>query len=177
MKKIKLLDKNSMSKIIKRLAHEIVENNENHKKVAIVGIRTRGDVIAKRIFKEIKQITKKEFNRGTLDVTFYRDDFSSNWGSPKVGPSDITFDVNDINIVLIDDVLYTGRTIRAAIEELFSFGRPSSIQLAVLVDRGHRELPLKANYVGKNYPTANKEHIHVYVKDIDDSEEVCLIKY
>ena len=177
MKKIKLLDKNSMSKIIKRLAHEIVENNENHKKVAIVGIRTRGDIIAKRIFKEIKLITKKEFNKGTLDVTFYRDDFSSNWGSPKVGPSDITFDVNDINIVLIDDVLYTGRTIRAAIEELFSFGRPSSIQLAVLVDRGHRELPLKANYVGKNYPTANKEHIHVYVKDIDDSEEVCLIKY
>ena len=177
MKKIKLLDKDSMSKIVIRLAHEIVENNKSNKEIAIVGIRTRGDIIAKRVCKHIKQISNQSFEVGTLDVTFYRDDFSSNWGSPKVGPSDITFDVNNMNIILIDDVLYTGRTIRAAIEELFSFGRPASIQLATLVDRGHRELPIKANYVGKNYPTENKEHVHVYVKDIDGKDEVCLIKY
>ena len=142
MKKVKLLDKDTMSKIVKRLAHEIVEGNKDCENFEIVGIRTRGDIIAKRVCNYIKKITNKSFKTGTLDVTFYRDDFSSNWGSPKVGPSDITFDVNKMNIILVDDVLYTGRTIRAAIEELFSFGRPSSIQLTVLVDRGHRELPI-----------------------------------
>ena len=161
-----------------RLSHEIIENNNNLDNIAIVGIRTRGDIIAKRIVQLIKKITKRNnIISGTLDVTFYRDDFSSNWGSPKVGPSDITFDGNNINIILIDDVLYSGRTIKAAIEEIFSFGRPSSIQLGVLVDRGHRELPIKANFVGKNIPTSEDEHVHVFVKEVDDKEEICLIKY
>ena len=173
-----LVDKKAISNIILRLSHEIIEKNNNLENLAIVGIRTRGDIIAKRIVKLIKGITKREnIISGTLDVTFYRDDFSSNWGSPKVGPSDITFDVNDMNIVLIDDVLYSGRTIKAAIEEIFSFGRPSSIQLGVLVDRGHRELPIKANFVGKNIPTSEDEHVHVFVNEIDDKEEVCLMKY
>ena len=153
MKK-QLADKKIISNILLRLSHEIIEKNKKFDKIAIVGIRTRGEIIAKRIAEQIKQITKSQnIICGTLDVTFYRDDFSSNWGSPKVGPSDITFDVNDMNIILIDDVLYSGRTVKAAIEEIFSFGRPSSIQLGVLVDRGHRELPIKANFVGKNIPT------------------------
>ena len=173
-----LADKKVISNMLLRLSHEIIENNNNLDNIAIVGVRTRGDVIAKRIVQLIKKITKRNnIISGTLDVTFYRDDFSSNWGSPKVGPSDITFDVNNINIILIDDVLYSGRTIKAAIEEIFSFGRPSSIQLGVLVDRGHRELPIKANFVGKNIPTSEDEHVHVFVKEVDDKEEICLIKY
>jgi len=173
-----LLDKKAISNMLLRLAHEIIEKNNNLDNLAIVGIRTRGDIIAKRIVNLIKKITKRDsLINGTLDVTFYRDDFSSNWGSPKVGPSDITFDVNDMNIILIDDVLYSGRTIKAAIEEIFSFGRPSSIQLGVLVDRGHRELPIKANFVGKNIPTSEDEHVHVFVKEVDDKEEICLINY
>ena len=177
MKK-QLLDKKSISNMILRLSHEIIENNNNLDNLAVVGIRTRGDIISKRIVQLIKNITKKDnIVSGTLDVTFYRDDFSSNWGSPKVGPSDITFDVNNMNIVLIDDVLYSGRTIKAAIEEVFSFGRPSTIQLGVLVDRGHRELPIKANFVGKNIPTSEHEHVHVYVEEVDNKEEICLVKY
>ena len=145
--------------------------------MVLIGIRTRGAYLAQRLHKLIKKYAGISLPLGTLDVTFYRDDFSSNWGSPKVGPSDITFDVNNINIILIDDVLYSGRTIKAAIEEIFSFGRPSSIQLGVLVDRGHRELPIKANFVGKNIPTSEDEHVHVFVKEVDDKEEICLIKY
>ena len=177
MKKTKLIDTQGVSKLLKRLSHEIVESNPELENIAIVGIRTRGDVIAKRIARIIKNISGKNIKIGTLDVTFYRDDFSSNWGSPKVGPSDITFDVNKINIVLIDDVLFTGRTIRAAIEEIFSFGRPNTIQLGVLVDRGHRELPIKANFVGKNIPTSDNEHVHVYIDEVDSKEEVCLESY
>ena len=120
---------------------------------------------------------KKEVDFGTLDVTFYRDDFSTNLGSPEVGPSDITFNINKKNIILIDDVLYTGRTIRAALDELFSFGRPSNIKLGVLVDRGHRELPIKADFIGKNYPTAVHEHVHVLLKEIDNKDEVNIVEY
>ena len=177
MKKTKLIDTQGISKLLKRLSHEIVEANPQLDNAAIIGIRTRGDVIAKRIAQIIKNISGKNIKIGTLDVTFYRDDFSSNWGSPKVGPSDITFDVNKVNIILIDDVLFTGRTIRAAIEEIFSFGRPNTIQLGVLVDRGHRELPIKANYVGKNIPTSDDQHVHVYIDEVDSKEEVCLESY
>ena len=177
MKKTKLIDTEGISKILKRLSFEIIEANPSLENIAIVGIRTRGDVIAKRIAEIIKDISKKDIRTGTLDVTFYRDDFSSNWGSPKVGRSDITFNVNKINIILIDDVLFTGRTIRAAIEEIFSFGRPETIQLGVLVDRGHRELPIKANFVGKNIPTSDNEHVHVYIEEVDSIEEVCLESY
>jgi len=177
MKKIKLLDKQSMTKVIRRLAYEIIDKNNDMDNVAIVGIRTRGEIIANRIVDIINKKLKKNIMHGILDVTFYRDDFSSNWGSPKVGPSNISFDVNNITIILVDDVLYTGRTIRAAIDEIFSFGRPGKIQLVALVDRGHRELPFKANYVGKNYPTSDNEHIHVYVDEIDNNEEICLKRY
>ena len=147
------------------------------KSLAIIGIRTRGEVIAKRIVENIETLHNKKVQFGVIDVTFYRDDFSKNLGSPMIGPSEISFDITDKKIILIDDVLYTGRTIRAAIDEIFAYGRPSTIQLAVLVDRGHRELPIKANYVGKNYPTSINEHIHVHVEEVDGEDAVLLIEY
>ena len=175
--KANLLDDKKINRTLTRLAHEIIEKNPNFEDLAIIGIRTRGDIIAKRLVSIIKNISNKEINLGTLDVTFYRDDFSQNLGSPKVGPSDIAFDINNKNIVLIDDVLYTGRTIRAAMDELFSFGRASSIKLGVLIDRGHRELPIKADFVGKNFPTSNNEHVHVLVNEVDGKDEVRLVQY
>ena len=178
-KKIKadLLDEKQIEKTLVRLAHEIIEKNSNLDNLAIIGIRTRGDIIAKRIHSIIKDISKVNVESGTLDVTFYRDDFKTNLGSPKVGPSEILFNVDKKNIILVDDVLYTGRTIRAAMDEIFSLGRPKKIQLAVLIDRGHRELPIKSNYVGKNYPTSFNEHIHVYLNETDDEEGVKLLEY
>jgi len=177
MEKIKLLGKTEIDKILLRLSHEIIEKNSNMANIAIVGIRTRGDFIAKRILKNINEKVKKDVKFGTLDVTFYRDDFRTNLGTPEIGPSNITFDLNDLNVILVDDVLYTGRTIRAAMDELFSFGRPASIQLCVLVDRGHRELPIKANFIGKNFPTAPKEHIDVCIKEVDKYDVINLKKY
>ena len=175
--KANLLDESKIKRILIRLAHEIIEKNSDLENLAIIGIRTRGDIIAKRLFSIIKDISKKDINIGTLDVTFYRDDFRTNLGSPKVGPSKILFDIDKKNIILIDDVLYTGRTIRAAMDEIFSLGRPSKIQLGVLIDRGHRELPIKADYVGKNYPTSFNEHIHVYLNEVDKNESVELVEY
>ena len=175
-KKIKanLLDEKQIQKTLVRLSHEIIEKNSNLKNLAIIGIRTRGDVIAYRIHKIIKDISKVNLEIGTLDVTFYRDDFKTNLGTPKVGPSNILFNIDKKNIILIDDVLYTGRTIRAAMDELNAFGRPQKIQLAVLVDRGHREIPIKADFVGNNIPTHEGEHIKVFVKEIDNKDGVQL---
>jgi len=175
--KTRLLDKNEMSKMILRLSHEIVENQKTLDSIAIIGIRTRGEIIARGIVDNIQNHYNKQVDLGVLDVTFYRDDFSENLGSPKVGPSDIKFNITNRNIILIDDVLYTGRTIRAAMDEIFSFGRPSSIQLGVLVDRGHRELPIKADFIGKNFPTSDNEHIHVLVDEVDNKDEVNLVEY
>ena len=179
MKKIKayLQDENDLKRTLMRISHEIIEKSPDLNQIAIVGIRTRGEIIAQRITKSISKITNTNIDNGTLDVTFYRDDFRTNVGSPQVGPSDIKFDVSDKNIILIDDVLYTGRTIRAAMDEIFSYGRPASIQLGVLVDRGHRELPIKTDFVGKNYPTSINEHIHVHIKEIDGKDEVLLMEY
>ena len=178
-KKIKanLLDEKQIQKTLVRLSHEIIEKNSNLKNLAIIGIRTRGDVIAHRIHTIIKDISKVNLEIGTLDVTFYRDDFKTNLGTPKVGPSNILFNIDKKNIILIDDVLYTGRTIRAAMDEIFSLGRPNRIQLGVLIDRGHRELPITPNYIGKNYPTSFNEHIHVYLNETDNTEGVELMEY
>jgi pyrimidine operon attenuation protein/uracil phosphoribosyltransferase len=172
-----LLDRKQINKTLIRLAHEIIEKNFNLDNVAIIGIRTRGDIIANRLYEIIKQITGSSLDLGSIDVTFYRDDFETNLGSPKIGPSNILFNINKKDVILIDDVLYTGRTIRAAMEEIFSLGRPDKIQLAVLIDRGHRELPIKANYVGKNYPTSFNEHVHVYLDEVDNEESVKLLEY
>ncbi len=179
MKKIeaKLLGPNKIHRSLVRLAHEIIEKNTDLKNLALVGIRTRGEYIAQRLHELIKKNAGINLPLGTLDVTFHRDDFRTNLGSPKVGASNILFEIDGKTVILIDDVLYTGRTIRAAMDEIFSYGRPSSIQLGVLVDRGHRELPIRADYVGKNYPTSINEHIHVHLEDVDDEDAVLLVEH
>ena len=179
MKTVKatLLKEKDIARKLVRLAHEIIENNTDLSNIAIVGIRTRGEILAHRVVEHIQEISCETISQGTIDVTFYRDDFRTNLGSPKIGSSSILFEVDGKDVVLVDDVLYSGRTIRAAMDDLCSFGRPASVQLAVLVDRGHRELPIKADYVGKNYPTSLNEHIHVHVDEVDGEDAVLLMEY
>ena len=175
--KAKLLGKNEIQRSIVRLAYEIIEKNANLESMVLIGIRTRGEYLAQRLHKLINKYAGISLPLGTLDVTFYRDDFRTNLGSPKVGASNILFEIDGKTVILIDDVLYTGRTIRAAMDEIFTYGRPSSIQLGVLVDRGHRELPIRADYVGKNYPTSINEHVHVKLVETDDEDAILLIEY
>ena len=171
-----LLNAEEFSSAIKRLSHEIIEGNQNIDSLALIGIRSRGDIIADRVRKNITEISGEQLDIGYIDVTFHRDDFKTNLGTPKVGPSEIMFSVDKKNIILIDDVLYTGRTIRAAMDEIFTFGRPESIKLLAFVDRGHRELPIKADYVGKNYPTADNEQVYVHLNEVDGSDAVVIKK-
>ena len=175
--KAKLSGKKEMERSLNRLSHEIIEKNNDLRQIAIIGIRTRGDILAQRLHKLIEKISGIEIPIGTLDVTFHRDDFRTNLGSPQVGASNIMFEVEGIDVILIDDVLYTGRTIRAAMDEVFTYGRPSSIQLGILVDRGHKELPIRADYVGHNYPTSMNEHIHVHVDEVDGEDAILLVEY
>ena len=175
--KAKLSGSQEIERSLTRIAHEIIEKNNDLKSIAIVGIRTRGDFLAQRLHKLIENLSNQEIPKGTLDVTFHRDDFRTNLGTPKVGVSNILFEVEGKNVILIDDVLYTGRTIRAAIDEIFTYGRPASIQLGILVDRGHKELPIRADYVGKNIPTSINEHIYVHVKEVDDEDEILLVEF
>ena len=175
--KARLSGKKEIERSLIRIAHEIVEKNNEVSQIALVGIRTRGDFLAQRLHKLIEKLSVIEIPIGTLDVTFHRDDFRTNLGSPKVGASNILFEVDGKNVILIDDVLYTGRTIRAAMDEVFTYGRPASIQLGILVDRGHKELPIRADYVGKNYPTSLNEHIHVHVEEVDGEDAVLLMEY
>lgn len=174
--KAKIIDKLGLKRTITRLSHEILERNRGTEKLAIVGIRTRGVFLAQRIIKEIERIEGTELPLGTLDITLYRDDFRQKLKQPIVQQSEIPFDIDEKNIVLIDDVLYTGRTTRAALEALIAFGRPENIQLAVLVDRGHRELPIKADYVGKNIPTSIGEEIQVKMAEVDNEDCVLLVE-
>ena len=178
MKTVKatLLKEKDIARKLVRLAHEIIENNTDLSNMAIVGIRTRGEILAQRVVEHIQEISGEAISQGTIDVTFYRDDFRTNLGSPRIGSSNILFEVDGCDVVLVDDVLYTGRTIRAAMDDLFSFGRPASVQLAVLVDRGHRELPIKADYVGKNIPTHEGEHVNVTLTETDEIDSVYLIR-
>ena len=169
-KKTTLIDAEGISRLIKRISHEIIESSSNFDNLAVIGIKNRGDYIARRIVDHIKNISMVEVSLGTIDVTFHRDDYRTNLGSPEVGISEINFDVSDRDVILIDDVLYTGRTIRAAMEEIFTYGRPKRIRLAVIVDRGHRELPIKADFVGKNLPTSDNEHIHVQIEEVDGKD-------
>ncbi len=175
--KAKLSGEAEISRTLTRLAHEIIERNSDLKKIAIIGILTRGDILAKRIHSLVEDIAKIKIPIGTLDVSFHRDDFRTNLGSPKIGSSNILFEIDGKDIILIDDVLYTGRTVRAALDEIFTYGRPDSIQLGVLIDRGHKELPIKADYVGKNSPTSLNEHIYVHVKEVDNEDAVLLIEH
>jgi len=174
--KSKLVDKEGLDRILTRIAHEILEKNKGSKNLVLVGMRTRGEYLAKRIQQKIKSIDNVDLPFGILDVTLYRDDFRMRLKQPEVSVSNITFDVNEKDIVLVDDVLYTGRTVRGALNALMDLGRPASIQLFILVDRGHRELPIRADYVGKNVPTSQNEEIKVKVDEVDGEDAIYLIE-
>ena len=173
--KAQILNKSDMGRIITRLAHEILEKNRGLEKLVLIGLRTRGAYLAERISHKIQEIEGREVPHGFLDVTLYRDDFRTRLKQPSVEVTNIPFAIDEENIVLIDDVLYTGRTIRAALDALMDFGRPARIYLAILVDRGHRELPIKADFVGKNIPTSFGEEIKVKLQEIDGEDSVNLI--
>jgi pyrimidine operon attenuation protein/uracil phosphoribosyltransferase len=169
-----IMDADRMSRSLTRMAHEILERNRGTERLALVGIRTRGDVLAKRLATVLEQITNQPMRTGALDITLYRDDLMRHAVGPQpvVRRTEIPFSIDDQKILLVDDVLYTGRTIRAALDALIDFGRPKEIQLIVLVDRGHRELPIKADYVGKNVPTSLKETVTVRLAETDGTDEV-----
>ena len=170
----KVLDAQALSRTLVRMAHEIIERNKGVENLALIGIRSRGAVLAKRLAEQIAAIEGQGVPVGVLDITLYRDDLSRIAPNPIVRATDIAFDLTDLRLVLVDDVLYTGRTVRAALDALVDFGRPTEIQLAVLVDRGHRELPIRADYVGKNVPTSAKERVDVRLVEMDEVDEVVL---
>jgi pyrimidine operon attenuation protein / uracil phosphoribosyltransferase len=173
--KAQIIDQEGFDRTITRLAHEILERNKGAGNIVIVGIRTRGEFIARRIAHIIEQVEHTTLNIGSLDITLYRDDLLGKLEQPELKGTEILFDLNGRDVILIDDVLFTGRTIRAALDELIDLGRPRTIQLAVLVDRGHRQLPIRAEYVGKNIPTSAQESIRVHVKEIDGEDAVLLM--
>lgn len=176
MKSSQLLDAKDIDRILSRIAHEIIERKSfNPKNTALVGIRTRGIYLADRIKSKIETIENCQLNLGSLDITFHRDDLDRLSKLPRVGVTDIPFEIDDKTIILVDDVLYTGRTIRAALDELIDFGRPARIELAVLIDRGHRELPIRADYVGKNIPSSESDKVQVHLKESDEKDEVILL--
>jgi pyrimidine operon attenuation protein/uracil phosphoribosyltransferase len=168
------MDTEQIRRALKRIAHEIVERNYGLDNVVIVGIRRRGVYMAHRIADYLAAIEKTEVPVGALDITLYRDDFQVTATAPAVGTTEIHTDINGKVIILVDDVLYTGRTIRAALDELIDFGRPRKIELAVLIDRGHREFPIKADYVGKNVPTSDAEQVEVNFAELDGEDRVIL---
>jgi len=173
-KKKVIMDGKEISWTIKRMAHEIVEKSYGIKDLVIVGIQTRGVHLAKRIAKEIESIENKEVPVGSLDITLYRDDVDSIAHQPMVKETAIPFDITEKKVVLVDDVLFAGRTVRAALDELIDFGRPKLIKLAVLIDRGLRELPIQPDFVGKVYPTSPKELVCVNLKEVDGEDSVIL---
>ncbi|MDH4064010.1 MAG: bifunctional pyr operon transcriptional regulator/uracil phosphoribosyltransferase PyrR [Acidobacteriota bacterium] len=169
-----VMDADRISRALTRIAHEIIERNQGVTDLALVGVRSRGVPLARRIAGVLADVSGEEVPTGALDITLYRDDLmrASVGPQPIVRKTEIPFSIDDRTIVLVDDVLYTGRTTRAALDALIDFGRPKSIQLVVLVDRGHRELPIKADYVGKNVPTARTETVQVRLQDLDGVDEV-----
>jgi pyrimidine operon attenuation protein/uracil phosphoribosyltransferase len=171
-----VMDADRISRALVRIAHEIVERNRGVDELALIGIRTRGVPIAKRLARAIFDIASEEVPTGALDITLYRDDLMRHQVGPQpvVRRTEIPFSIDDRKILLVDDVLYTGRTIRAALDALIDFGRPRAIQLVVLVDRGHRELPIKADYVGKNLPTSLKQSVQVRLQETDGRDEVVI---
>lgn len=172
-----IMDKTAMERALARIAHEILEKNRGTKDVVLVGIRRRGDVLASRIRRHIEKIEGVAVPMGILDITLYRDDLTLRAEQPLVQRTEIPFSVDNRVVVLVDDVIYTGRTTRAALDAIMDHGRPSAIQLAALVDRGHRELPIRADYVGKNVPTSKRELIGVRVDEIDGKDEVVIEEF
>jgi pyrimidine operon attenuation protein / uracil phosphoribosyltransferase len=171
-----VMDADRMSRALTRIAHEILERNRGLEELALVGIRTRGVPLARRIARALKDINGDEVPTGALDITLYRDDLMRHPVGPQplIRRTEIPFSIDDRKIMLVDDVLYTGRTIRAALDALIDFGRPRMIQLIALVDRGHRELPIKADYVGKNLPTSLKQSVQVRLEEIDGTDEIVI---
>ncbi|MDZ4122473.1 MAG: bifunctional pyr operon transcriptional regulator/uracil phosphoribosyltransferase PyrR [Candidatus Cloacimonadaceae bacterium] len=173
--KSQIMDNTQMERSVHRMAHEIIEQNRGLEKIRLVGIRSRGVPLAERLSRYLKLIENQEIPVGILDITLYRDDLSTISHQPVIKGSQLDFDIEDAIIILVDDVLYTGRTVRAAIDALLDFGRPKQIQLAVLIDRGHRELPIKADYVGKNVPTSKEEIIKVSFEETDGEDSVKIV--
>jgi pyrimidine operon attenuation protein/uracil phosphoribosyltransferase len=173
--KAHIMDEPGMERTLTRLAHEILEKNKGSGNIVIVGIRTRGEFLAWRIAKKIESVENTKLHVGYLDITLYRDDLLGKLEQPELKGTEILFDLNGKDVILIDDVLYTGRTIRAALDELIDLGRPRTIQLAVLIDRGHRQLPIRADFVGKNVPTSSEESIRVHVREVDNEDSVLLM--
>lgn len=171
-----VMDADRMDRTLVRIAHEVVERNRGVDELALVGIRTRGVPLARRLAQNVSAITGVQVPTGSLDITLYRDDLMRHPVGPQpvVRRTEIAFSIDDKKILLVDDVLYTGRTVRAALDALIDFGRPKAIQLIVLVDRGHRELPIRADYVGKNLPTAPRESVQVRLREIDGVDEVVI---
>ena len=172
----RLMSASEIERTLVRLAHEIVERNDGAANLGLVGIKRRGVPLAERLGKIIEKIEKAPVDTGVLDISFYRDDLSTAGPRPVVEKGELGFDVTGRDIILMDDVLYTGRTIRAAMDALFDYGRPKSVQLLVLIDRGHRELPIEARYIGRTVPTSSREIIEVKLREIDDDEQVLLVE-
>ncbi|MEK4083482.1 bifunctional pyr operon transcriptional regulator/uracil phosphoribosyltransferase PyrR [Psychrobacillus sp. FSL K6-1415] len=174
--KANILDEQAINRALTRIAHEIIERNKGIDECILVGIKTRGAFLAQRLADRIERIEGKPIKTGELDITLYRDDLSlkNDTAEPLVQQVDITHDVKDKKVILVDDVLFTGRTVRAAMDAVMDLGRPSQIQLAVLIDRGHRELPIRADYVGKNIPTSSSERIVVKVTETDEVDAVTI---
>jgi len=170
------MDQDAIHRALLRMAHEILEKNKGTEGLCLVGIRTRGVILAERLKEGIKGIEGRDVPVGVLDITLYRDDLTMISAHPVVRETRIDFDITDKKIILVDDVLFTGRTIRAALDALIDFGRPSQIQLAVLIDRGHRELPIRADYVGKNIPTSFKQNVQVLLKETDEQGDAVIIE-
>jgi pyrimidine operon attenuation protein/uracil phosphoribosyltransferase len=172
--KTEIMDEKALDRALTRISHEIIERNKGVEDLVLLGIKTRGVTLAKRLSEKIKSIEGNEVPFGSLDVTNHRDDIKDMKDMPKGSTTDINFDITGKKVILVDDVLYTGRTVRAAMDAIVDIGRPLSIQLAVLVDRGHRELPIRADYIGKNVPTSRSEMIIVNVLDVDERDGVLL---
>jgi pyrimidine operon attenuation protein/uracil phosphoribosyltransferase len=176
IKKTRILDADRIRRMVDRMAHEIAERSRDLPDLTFIGIRTRGVPLATRLAATLGELVKKPFPVGTLDITLYRDDLSLVAPQPLLKKTEIDFDMNGRAVVLCDDVLYTGRTVRAALDGLIDLGRPRAVRLAVLIDRGHREIPIEANYVGKSVPTAQREVIKVMLQETDGADEVWILE-
>lgn len=176
MKKAKIMTAQDLDRTYLRFAHQFLEPYDDFSRLAVVGMQTRGVYMGKRIVREIKQAFDMEIDFGVLDVTFYRDDYRSKLKMPEVQVTEIPFDLYDRDIVLVDDVLYTGRTVRSAMDALMAYGRPRSIKFCCMIDRGHRELPVSADYMGMYVPTYENEEVRVKVNEIDDEDAVYLVE-
>lgn len=174
--KATVMDEKAIRQALRRIAHEIVERNKSIEEVVLVGIRNRGVPLARRLQTYLNEIENYTLPLGILDITLYRDDLTQRQDQPEVHTTDVPFDLNKKHVIMVDDVLYTGRTTRAAMDALIDLGRPATIQLAVLVDRGHRELPIRADYVGKNVPTSRNELVEVKVREVDGKDQVDILE-